>query len=99
MTEMGVYRLYDEKTGGSFVGFSRYLSGTRKRLRFELRLNACPYKPLQAFYNACGGLSFEVLEAYCPGPALSDEEIDAHLAAAVLKYKGKLNAQLIQIQV
>lgn len=99
MEEMGVYRLYDERTGRSFVGFSRYLTGTRKRLKFELKLNACSYKPLQQFYNACGGLCFEVLEPYCPAPGLSDEEIDAHLAALALKYREQLHAQPIQVQI
>ena len=99
MEEMGVYRLYDEHTGRSFVGFSRYLTGTRKRLKFELKLNACSYKPLQAFYNACGELRFEVLEAYCPTAGLSEEEIDAHLTALALKYRERLSAQPIQVQI
>ena len=42
----GIYRLYDAH-GDSFVGFSRNVDGTRKRLMFELKLNACSYKPLQ----------------------------------------------------
>jgi hypothetical protein len=97
---MGVYRLYDPKSGTSYVGFSRNLEGTRKRLRFELKLNACSYKPLQEFSNACDNeLCFEILETYCPDTDLSEEEVDAHLSAMLLRYREKLNAQPIQVQV
>ncbi len=97
---MGVYRLYDPADKVSFVGFSRNLEGTRKRLRFELKLNACSYKPLQEFSNACKNeLCFEVLETYAPALTLSEEEVDAHLAAMLLRYKMKLNAHTIQVQV
>lgn len=97
-TAMGVYRLYCPHTNESYVGFSRYLEGTRKRLRFELRLNACTYKPLQAFYNRCeGAVDFEVLETYKPGEALSEEEVDAHLMAMLLKHKVRLQAKQIQV--
>lgn len=95
---MGVYRLYDAETGESFVGFSRHLAGARKRLLFELQLNACSYKPLQAFYNQCGSLSFEVLEQYCPAPGETELEIDAHLTALTIKHKARLRAQLVQAQ-
>ena len=99
-TAMGVYRLYDAQSGASYIGFSRNLEGTRKRLRFELKLNACSYKPLQAFCNACGGeLCFEVLETYAPDSSLSEEEVDAHLTAMMLRHKVSLNAKLIQLQV
>lgn len=99
-TMMGVYRLYDPKGDISFVGFSRNLEGTRKRLRFELKLNACSYKPLQEFSNACNAeLCFEILETYCPASGLTEEEVEAHLSAMLLRYKSKLNAQPIQVQV
>lgn len=98
-TGIGVYRLYHPETGQSFVGFSRHMESTRKRLAFELKLNACSYKPLQAYYNQCGGLVFECLEIYAPAPNETDLEIDAHLTALLLKHKTVLNAELIQVQV
>ena len=97
---MGVYRLYDPVSGVSYLGFSRNIESTRKRLRFELKLNACSYKPLQEFYNSCGGeLCFEILETYEPYSNSAEEEIDAHLTAMLLRLKTSLNANLIQVQV
>lgn len=96
---MGVYRLYDEKGDRSYVGYSRNLAATRKRLLFELKLNACSYKPLQAYYNQCGALCFEVLESYIPPQGISELEIDAHLMAMLLKHKAALQAYTIQQQV
>ena len=58
----GIYRVFAPETGESFLGFTYNFEGTRKRLRFELTLNACPYKPLQLFWNERGGLEFELLE-------------------------------------
>ena len=99
-SSMGAYRLYDPQTNESYVGFSRNIEGTRKRLRFELKLNACSYKPLQAFYNdRKGELVFEMLEEYTPAAGMSEEETDAHLQAIVLRYKLKLNAKLVQVQI
>lgn len=95
---MGIYRLYNPADGQSFIGFSRHIEGTRKRLTFELKLNACSYKPLQAFYNACGGeLAFETLETFAPPPTMSDEEIDGYLLARMYYRKGQLGAQSIQV--
>lgn len=97
---MGVYRMYDPKSSVSYIGFSRNLESTRKRLRFELKLNACSYKPLQEFSNSCGGeLCFEILETYEPDFTCAEEEIDAHLTAMLLRLKTSLNAKLIQVQV
>ncbi|MDL2257618.1 GIY-YIG nuclease family protein [Eubacteriales bacterium OttesenSCG-928-K08] len=99
-TVMGVYRVYCKQSGQSFVGFSRNIEGTRKRLRFELKLNACSYRPLQAFYNECkGDVEFEALEEYAPAPELLEEEVDAHLMAMLLRHKAALNAKPIQVQV
>lgn len=95
---MGVYRLYNVETGESFVGFSRHLAGARKRLLFELQLNACSYKPLQALYNQHGSLSFEVLEEYWPTPGETELETDAHLTALMIRQKARLNARLVQVQ-
>ncbi|MDD3920028.1 MAG: hypothetical protein PHO41_02470 [Eubacteriales bacterium] len=97
---MGVYRVYSPVNGDSFVGFTRNLNGTYKRLRFELKLNACSYKALQAFWNACcGTVEFEVLEQYEPVPGYSDEELDAHLQALMLKHQSQLSAKAIQVQI
>lgn len=97
---MGVYRLHKVQDGQSFVGFTRNLTGTKKRLLFELKLNACSYKPLQAFYNeADGAVDFEVLETYAPPAGASDEEIDAYLQLHMLEQKGRLNAKLVQVEV
>ncbi|MDL2235766.1 hypothetical protein LJC07_06430 [Christensenellaceae bacterium OttesenSCG-928-L17] len=98
--QMGVYRLYHSERDISYIGFSRNLAGTKKRLRFELKLNACSYKPLQAFYNECGGdLTYEVLETYVPAEGMSEEEIDAHLQAILLRYQVKLKARPVQVQI
>lgn len=96
---MGVYRLYHPEMDRSFLGFSRHVEATRKRLAFELKLNACSYKPLQAYYNQCKELQFEYVEEYCPAANETDLEIDAHLMALLLKHKAVLNAELIQMQV
>ncbi len=85
--QMGVYRLYDAKTSESFVGFSRNLAGIKKRLLFELKLNACPYTDMQRRYNQCGGLSFEVLHTYEPPNGETDEELDAHLLGLLEHYR------------
>lgn len=97
----GIYRVFDPNTGDSFIGFTLNFDGTRKRLRFELTLNACSYKPLQAFWNECGGLEIELLEAYAPDPAMSDLEQDAHLRARLFAHQQRLgaNTRLLQTQV
>ncbi len=96
----GIYRLYSDD-GWSYVGFSHNLEGTRKRLEFELKLNACSYKPLQESYNKNEGhLEFEILETYLPNDDMSDEEIDAHLRAKLIIWRQKLgNARLIQTSI
>lgn len=94
---MGVYRLYSEQGQHSYVGYSRNLAATRKRLLFELKLNACPYKHLQEYYNACKGLLFENLEEYVPAQGESELEIDAHLMAMLHKHKAAQNAFVIQL--
>lgn len=93
---MGVYRLYDERSGQSFVGWSRNLAGAKKRLLFECKLNACPYVALQQAYTQCGGLSFEVLETYKPNLGATDEELDAHLAALLVRHQQIHNATPIK---
>ncbi len=95
--QKGVYRLYNDQTGHSFIGYSHNLDGTRKRLHFELGLNACPYAALQIHHNTLGPLTFEVLEEYRPSPALSLLEIDAHLIAMALKQKEVYHGQMIQL--
>ena len=97
---MGVYRVYSLTSPECFVGFSRNLRGTYKRLRFELKLNACSYQALQQFYNVNNGnVDYEILEIYTPAAALSEEEVDAHLQALVYKYKAALQGKLIQQQI
>lgn len=97
----GIYRAFDPKAGDSFVGFSFNFAGTEKRLRFELALNACSYKPLQAFWNERGGLEIELLEAYEPDPALSDIETDAHIRARLFFWQERLGegTRLLQTEV
>lgn len=97
----GIYRAFDPETGQSFVGFTYNYEGTHKRLRFELTLNACSYKPLQAFWNERGGLMIELLEAYVPDPAMSELEADAHLRAKLFSWQERLGAgaQLLQTQI
>ncbi len=85
--QMGVYRLYDEKSGQSFVGFTRNLAGSKKRLLFECKLNACPYTELQRAYTECGGLAFEILETYEPHAGATDAELDAHLSALLIHHQ------------
>ena len=93
----GIYRFYSDD-GRSYVGFSHNLEGARKRLGFELKLNACSYKPLQEFYNEKEGqLEFEILETYLPGDNMSDEEVDAHLRAKLILWRPRLGkVSLIQ---
>lgn len=96
---MGVYRFHSPAAAQSFIGFSRHMEATRKRMEFELRLNACSYKPLQLAFNSCGGMQYECLELYLPSPGETDLEIDAHLMALLLKHKAMLDAELIQLQI
>jgi hypothetical protein len=99
-TVKGIYRLYDKKSGQSFVGFTHHMEGTRKRLRFELKLNACSYKPLQAFFNACEDeMQFEPLERIETEPNMSDEQVEALLTARMLYHKAKLNALPVQVRI
>ncbi len=94
---MGVYGIFRENSDEGFVGFSRNLKSTGKRLRFELKLNACSYKSLQSFYNECnGGVCFVMLEEYMPPSGYSEEEVESHLQALMMKYKAKFGARIIQ---
>ncbi len=94
---MGVYRVYDPKSNEAYVGYSRNLRGTYKRLRFELKLNACSYKQLQAFYNErAGEVAFEPLELFTPPEGISEEETDARLFAMLYRHKANLHAKIIQ---
>ncbi|HMM32334.1 MAG TPA: hypothetical protein PKB13_11235 [Clostridia bacterium] len=101
MAEMiaGVYRLC-AKSGTSFVGFSRNVNGTLKRLKFELALNACSYKPLQKLWNEQGPLEAELLEELDP-EGMDDIVLDAHLRARVMAWQKDLgeNARLVQSEV
>ena len=93
----GVYRVFDAADGRSFVGYSLNLEGTLKRLRFELALNACSYRPLQEFYNIAKDAQLETVEEYSPLPGMSEEETEAHVRALAFVWKSKLDgAQLIQ---
>ena len=59
----GIYRLQDEANHISFIGYSFNIEGLFKRYRFELGLNACSVKPLQAMYNSAhGNVHMEILE-------------------------------------
>jgi len=95
----GVYRVY-AADGASFVGFSRNVNGTLKRLKFELTLNACSFKPLQQFWNEFGPLQTEVLEEMSH-VGMDDIELDAHLRACVLKWQKSFgeNTRLVQTAV
>ncbi len=96
--QMGIYRLHNGKDSISYIGFSHNLESTRKRLRFELKLNSCYNKELQKFYNDSNDeLIFEVLETFSPTPSMNEEELDAHLHALLFRFKSKLNARLVQI--
>lgn len=95
----GVYRIFDTH-GASFVGFSRNVNGTLKRLKFELSLNACSFRSLQRFWNENGPLEMEVLEEMsCEG--MDDIEFDARLRACMLKWQKALgeNTRLVQTAV
>lgn len=96
---VGVYRLYGGD-GASFVGFSRNVNGTLKRLKFELALNACSYKALQRFWNEYGPLEMELLEEIDPGD-MGDLELDAHLKARLMLWRKRLgeSARLVQSEV
>jgi hypothetical protein len=95
----GVYRIY-AANGASFVGFSRNINGTLKRLKFELTLNACSFKSLQRLWNESGPLELEMLEEIkCEG--MDDIELDARLNACMLKWQKALgeNTRLVQTAV
>lgn len=99
---IGIYRLYDPITGESFVGFSRNIEGTLKRLRFELPLNACSYKVLQAFWNDHkGNVKMETLEEFSPPADMDDDALDEHLRKMLDEYQKKLgeNTKLVQMPI
>lgn len=95
----GVYRLFVQG-GTSYVGFSRNVNGTLKRLKFELTLNACSHKPLQKLWNEQGPLESEILEEFDPS-GMDDIVLDAHLRARVIAWQRALgeNARLVQSEV
>lgn len=105
MPTKGIYRLYYENAD-SYIGFSHNIEGTLKRLKFELKLNACSYKPLQSFYNEHGDeLRFEVLEEFSPQEGIAplsamtdDAEYDAHIRARLFKWKARLGGNVGLIQ-
>lgn len=88
---MGVYRIYDKKSGVSYLGYSHHVMGTFKRLRFELTLNANPNKPLQRLWNDTGGLEMELLESVATSETMSDEEVESYLRARMYYWCDKLN--------
>jgi len=99
---IGIYRLYDPKTEESFVGFSRNITGTLKRLRFELPLNACSYKELQTFWNERRGeVKMETLEEFSPPADMSDDALDEHLHRMLETHQKRLgeNTKLVQMPV
>lgn len=92
----GVYRVY-AKNGVSFLGFSRNVNGTLKRLKFELTLNACSSKPLQRLWNECGSLEMELLEELNP-EGMDDLELDARLRARVMVWRKSLGENTLLVQ-
>lgn len=86
----GIYRIYDPEHGVSFIGYSFNVNGILKRFRFELGLNSCTHKPLQAMYNAAGGrVREDVLEEMSDCDA-NDSGAEARLTAAMQKWQNKL---------
>ncbi|MEG1559842.1 MAG: hypothetical protein RRY79_01810 [Clostridia bacterium] len=97
----GIYRVFDEDTGETFLGFSQNVVGTLKRLRFELMLNACPNKQLQKFYTSAKSPKMELIEDVHILPEMNEYEIDALLRAR-LYYNRELqgeNTKLIQTEI
>lgn len=76
----GVYAVRCAQSGRIWVGTAPDLSTIENRIRFQLRLNACPHRDLQAAWNEHGGdsLAFDVLER------LDDEPL-AYARTAALK--------------
>lgn len=86
----GVYRICDEKNKSSFIGYTYNLDGILKRFRFELNMNMCTLKPLQAMFNAARKqVSYDILEEV-EVSAAGDVESDAHLKACMYKWQKKL---------
>lgn len=92
----GIYRVYSDTV--SYIGFSHNVRGTLKRLRFELAMNACSYRPLQRLWNQNDGLEMELLEQYEPDAEMADEELEAHLTAKLFVWKGKLEGEVYFLQ-
>ncbi len=91
----GVYAVRCEPTGELWVGAAPDLSTIRNRLWFQLTMNACPYRSLQAAWNAHGADSFalEVVERL-------DDETTTQLRNAELRNRARhwsetLNAPII----
>ena len=93
----GVYRVFDPDGGESYVGYSHNVDGTLKRLRFELALNACSYRPLQEFCNKHPGYAMELMEEYSAPSGMTDEEADAHLMARCLVLTEQQGGKLLQV--
>lgn len=87
----GIYRIYDEKNKRSFLGYTYNLKGILKRFRFELNLNMCTHKPLQAMYNESGkNAQAEVLEEIAIDP--NEPRAEEMMNEAMLKWQQKLEA-------
>ena len=88
----GIYRVRDEEKKISFIGYSYNICGLFKRFRFELGLNACSVKPLQAMYNRAGGrVNMEILEEI-PVCGANDADGERHLKSALCAWRDKLDA-------
>ncbi|MBP2311118.1 GIY-YIG nuclease family protein [Azospirillum soli] len=93
--EAGVYAVRCAATGACWVGAAPDLSTIQNRLWFQLRMNGCPYRDLQAAWNAHGADSFtlEVVERF-------DEETLAYARTAEMRKRAshwgeRLNAPVI----
>jgi len=82
--------VYDPAIHVSYIGYSFNVKGIFKRFRFELGLNSCTVKPLQAMYNAAGGkVCMELLEQI-PAEDANDARAQKELESAMAKWQEKL---------
>ena len=96
----GVFCVYaPEDASACFLGFSPNVEGMWKRLLFELRLNACPYRQLQLFWNQQEQeLQMEMLQALEGAHQMEVQEQDEALRQMLVLQQQRLGATAHLIQ-
>ena len=58
--DMGVYKIYSQKTKNAYIGIAKDLKGIMNSMRFQLNLGSYPNKQLQGEWKEFGADSFTI---------------------------------------